>query len=47
MKNYFFSAISEASEKIVDVRIPLQFLVKDRSLQIASDQTKVRRFNYL
>ena len=31
---------SETSEKVVDVQIPLQFLVKDRSLQIVSDQTK-------
>jgi hypothetical protein len=37
----------ETSEKVVDVQIPLQFLVKDRSLQIVSDQTKVFKLIYI
>ena len=40
IKSFFFS-INYNSEKLIDVTIPLQFLVKDHSLQVVTDQTKV------
>ena len=43
---FIFISPNFESEKILDIRIPLQFLVSDHNLQILSDQSKVIYLNF-